>query len=88
MAGALLIGFYRVNKEEYLPAAILALGIIGAHFIIAISAEIVIQFRTSLTAWIGVLVIFFPLSQYNRAAIFSFASHHDIHDDIILWGKS
>ena len=59
MVTALLIGIYRTNKAEYMPAAILAFGIIGVHYILTIPAGIAISFRTSLAAWIGVLVIFF-----------------------------
>ena len=59
MVAALLIGFYRINKAEYVPAAILAFGIIVVHFILTIPTGITVSFRTTIVAWIGVLVIFF-----------------------------
>ena len=59
MVAALLIGIYRINKAEYIPAAILAFGIIGVHFILTIPTGITISFRTTIAAWIGLLVIFF-----------------------------
>jgi len=59
MVAAFLIGFYRVNKAEYIPAAILAFGIIVVHTILTLPAGLVMSFRSTLAAWIGVLVIFF-----------------------------
>ena len=59
MATALLIGVYSVNKAEYIPAVILAFGIIAVHFILTIPIGITVSFRTTIAAWIGILVIFF-----------------------------
>lgn len=57
--GAFLIGLYATKKQEYLPAAILAVCIILAHFVITTLSGIAFSFRSAFSVWIGVLAVCF-----------------------------
>jgi hypothetical protein len=96
LAIALLLGVFGVSKTQYLPMVLLSLGIIVVHYVVTIPVGIVIQFRTCVSVWLGViaLLLFYPQIkkwQYNCALpviLFLTLSFYAVNHQMLKWYSS
>ena len=66
MATALLIGYAGTNKNQYIPVVVLSFAIIVVHYVVTLPIGVIIDFRTAIMTWIGVLVIFFFFTDIKK----------------------
>ena len=93
---AFVIGILGVNKSQYLPMAILSVGVIVAHYVVTMPIGIYISYRSVTPFWLDfmVLLFFYPTIkrwQYNSLipviAILT-VSFYSVNHETVRWYSS
>lgn len=93
---AFVIGILGVNKSQYLPMAILSLGVIVVHYVLTIPIGIYISYRSVTSFWLGFMMLFFFYPtikrwQYNSlipVIVVLTVSFYSVNHETVRWYSS